>query len=106
MLIALDRAVPRSDASFADLVSAAVVNFAVWGERPTGYVDLEIARWLVGSLRSDAGPTPLAARIAFEIVREAETSHEILVAFALGCAHRRQAEDAMVPVEHDLRDAA
>ena len=65
MLIALDRAVPQSDVSYADLVSAAVVNFAVWGERPTGYVDVEIARWLVGSLRSDAGPTPLAARIAF-----------------------------------------
>ena len=59
MLIALDRAVPKSDASYADLVSAAVVNFAVWGERPTGYVDIEIARWLVGSLRSDAGPTPV-----------------------------------------------
>ena len=83
MLIALDRAVPVSDASYADAVSAAVVNFAVWGERPTGYVDAEIARWLVGSLRSDAGPTALAARIAMEVIREAETSHDILVAFAL-----------------------
>ncbi len=88
MLIALDRAVPASDAAFADTVSAAVVNFAVWGERPTGYVDAAIARWLVGSLRSDAGPTPLAARIAFEVVREAETSHEILVAFALFANNR------------------
>ena len=83
MLIALDRAVPVSDASYADAVSAAVVNFAVWGERPTGYVDAEIARWLVGSLRSDAGPTALAARIAMDVIREAETSHDILVAFAL-----------------------
>ncbi|KQO52143.1 MULTISPECIES: hypothetical protein [unclassified Methylobacterium] len=107
MLIALDRAVPQSDVSYADLVSAAVVNFAVWGERPTGYVDVEIARWLVGSLRSDAGPTPLAARIAFEIVREAETSHEILVAFAIGSAHRRlHVEEATSVSPVELLDAA
>ena len=105
MLIALDRAVPVSDAAFADAVCAAVVDFAVWGERPTGYVDVEIARWLVGSLRSDAGATPLAARIAFEVVREAESSHEILIAFALGAGHRRT-ETSGAAVDAGLAEAA
>lgn len=83
MLIALDRAVPRADAAFGDFLTASIVDFAVWGERPTGCIDPEIAHWLVGSLRNGIGPTPLAARIAREVVREAQASPETLIAFAL-----------------------
>lgn len=83
MLIALDRAVPEADAGFADVLIAAVVDFAVWGERPTGYVDREVAAWLAGSIGAGCGPTPTGARIAMEIVREAQASDELLMAFAL-----------------------
>lgn len=96
MLIALDRAVTRADAAFGDFLTASIVDFAVWGERPTGYVDPEIAHWLVGSLRNGIGPTPLAARIAREVVREAQASHETLIAFALAANSKRtDAEDVL-----------
>ena len=82
MLLALDRTV-ESDASFADFLVAAVVDFAVWGERPTGYVTRETAAWLAGSIAGRSGPTPTGSRIAIEIVREAQSSDEALIAFAL-----------------------
>ena len=82
LLIALERAVPASEA-FAEFLIASVVDFAVWGERPTGYVDREVAAWLTASLSGRTGPTPAAARIAMEIVREAQGSAEALMAFAL-----------------------
>ena len=82
MLIALERAVPGSQA-FGDFLVAAVVDFAVWGERPTGYVDREVAGWLAASLSGRDGPSPVGARIAMEIVREAQGSAEALMAFAL-----------------------
>ncbi|MCJ2044221.1 hypothetical protein MKK58_06705 [Methylobacterium sp. J-078] len=90
MLIALDR-VATSDAAFGDYLVTSVVDFAVWGERPTGYIDAEVARWLVGSLGNGSGPTALAARIAREVVREAQASDEALIAFALA-ANRHIAE--------------
>ena len=84
MLLGLDRAVRAADPSFADVLTAALVDFAVWGERPTGRIDAEIAHWLVGSLSVGGGPTPLGMRIAREVIREAESSHEMLLACALG----------------------
>jgi hypothetical protein len=91
MLIALDRCVTATDDAFADYLVASVVDFAVWGERPTGYIDADVARWLVASLRNGSGPTLVAARIAREVVREAQTSDEALIAFALA-ANRRGAD--------------
>jgi hypothetical protein len=91
MLIALDRVVTATDDAFGDWLVASVVDFAVWGERPTGYIDAEVARWLVASLRNGTGPTRLAARIAREVVREAEASDEALIAFALA-ANRHDAD--------------
>lgn len=88
MLIALDRVVAATDTAFGDYLVTAVVDFAVWGERPTGYIDAEIARWLVASLRNGSGPSRLAVRIAREVVREAQASDEALIAFALD-ANRR-----------------
>ncbi|AWN42219.1 hypothetical protein [Methylobacterium durans] len=91
LLIALDRAVPVSNPAFADFLVAAIVDFAVWGERPTGYINAETARWLAASIGNGRGPTATGARIAVEIVREAQASDETLIAFALA-ANRRVAE--------------
>lgn len=82
MLIALERAVP-ADGAFADALVALVVDFAVWGERPSGYVDRTVAAWLAASIAGLTGPTPAGARIAMEIVREAQGSAEALMVFAL-----------------------
>lgn len=83
MLIALDRAVPAADPAFADALVALVVDFTVWGERPSGYVDGSVAAWLAASLAGITGPTNAGARIAMEIVREAQGSAEALMVFAL-----------------------
>jgi hypothetical protein len=91
MLIALERAVPDSHPSFADLLVSLVVDFAVWGERPTGYIDREVASWLAASLTGRNGPTAIGARIALELVRAAESSDETLLAFALAANPRRNA---------------
>jgi hypothetical protein len=82
LLIALDRAVPAAD-GFADFLVAMVVDYVVWGERSTGYVDRETAAWLAASISGRNGPSPVGARIAQEIVREAQGSAEALTAFAL-----------------------
>lgn len=83
VLIALDRAVPQSSASFADYLVALTVDFAVWESRPTGLIDREKAHWLVTTLSAGDGATATARRIAFEIVREAERCDELLLAFAM-----------------------
>ena len=83
LLLALDRAVADKDAGFADLLLALVVDFAVWGERSTGYIDRDTAVWLAASIGGRSGPTATGGRIAVEIVREAQGSDEALVAFAI-----------------------
>lgn len=83
LLIALDRTVREADEGFAAFLIAAIVDFSVWGERPTGRIDREIAAWLAASLGAGTGPTPTGARIAMEVVREAQDSDEMLIAFAL-----------------------
>ncbi|WP_430913806.1 hypothetical protein [Methylobacterium sp. sgz302541] len=83
LLIALERSATDADGAFADFLVASVVNFAVWGERPTGYIDREVAEWLGASLAGRAGPTPVGARIAVEVVREAQSSDEAMIVFAL-----------------------
>lgn len=96
MLIALERAVPAIDPAFGNFLVATVVDFAVWGERPAGYVDSEVATWLRATLAGRTGPTPVGARIAMEIVREAEGSAEALMVFALEANRwtREHPEDA------------
>ncbi|WP_018262827.1 hypothetical protein [Methylobacterium sp. WSM2598] len=97
MLIALDRAVPGADADFADFLVGAVVDLAVWGERPTGYVDAETARWLCASLCCGTGPTATGARIAVEVVREAHSADPALVAFALSANRLRALAEEPAP---------
>ena len=90
VLIALDRAVSTAHPTWAAYLTGAVVEFAVWTSRPTGVVDADKARWLAASLGCGKGPTDTAAWIAFEVIREAERTDEILVAFAMRAAQARQ----------------
>jgi hypothetical protein len=106
-LVALDRAAVPADGSWAEFLVEAVVEFAVWTSRPTGYIDRETARWLVTTLSGRGGPTATAARVAFEIVREAETVDETLLAFAMrGAKHRGQGKDQGLTFETPERVAA
>jgi hypothetical protein len=82
VLVALDRAVAKSCAAFADYLVALTVDFAVWENRPTGVIDRDKAHWLATTLSAGEGPTATAQRIAFEIVREAEHCDELLLSFA------------------------
>ncbi len=94
MLFGLDRAMPDADEAFGEWLVASVVDFAVWGERPTGHIDADTAHWLAASLACGRGPTATGARIAVEVVREAETNDPVLIAFALKANQARAgAED-------------
>jgi len=93
VLIALDRAIGTAHPAWAAYLTGAVVDFVVWTSRPTGVVDADMARWLVASLGCGTGPTDTAARIAFEVVKEAERTDEILLAFVMRVAHGRQARE-------------
>jgi hypothetical protein len=61
-LIALERALPEAEEAFADYLVAAVVDFAVWGARPTGYVDNDTAAgWPRRSPAARVRPRPPSA---------------------------------------------
>jgi hypothetical protein len=80
-LLALDHALP-ADASWSDALVALMVDFVVWGSRPTGKVTADDASWLSAAL--DVGtPTETAMRIAYAVVEEAEQIDEALLAFIL-----------------------
>jgi hypothetical protein len=86
-LLALDRML-AADASWSRALTHLVVDFVVWGARPTGYVTADDARWLV-SVLDVGGSTPTAKAIAAAVVAEAQEVDETLVAFvagAEGCA--------------------
>lgn len=89
VLIALDRAIPEKHAAWTAFVIQAVVDFVVWTSRPTGYVDQEMATWLVASLTAGRGPSPVAEAIAFDVVREAERADAVLLAFVMRSAGGR-----------------
>jgi hypothetical protein len=79
LLIGLDRAIGDVHPTWAGYLVGAVVEFVVWGSRPTGCIDQETARWLVSWLKSD-GPTGTAQRIAREAIDEAHDVHGSLKA--------------------------
>ncbi len=85
LLIGLDGAVARADGAWTEWLVAAVTDFVVWGERPTGAVESEAGEWLTGCLAA-AGPTKAARRIARQIRREAHRVEEPM--------HSFEAEDA------------
>jgi hypothetical protein len=79
-LLALDRALD-ADPSWADALMHMIVDFVVWGSRPTGYVTADDARWLVAVLDAH-GPTATAVAIAAAVVAEAHEADEALRGFA------------------------
>jgi hypothetical protein len=80
ILIALDQALQRKDASWTGYLVSVIVDYAVWGSRPTGYIDPETAQWLVSWLSCEK-PTKATVRIANELVSEAQDIDAALLAF-------------------------
>lgn len=79
-LLALDRTVP-SDADWTAFLTPAIVDFAVWGLRPTGVINAEIANWLLTAF-SIGESTESARRILAGVAEEAQ---EIEPTFLLAC---------------------
>jgi hypothetical protein len=96
LLLALDRAARRADPRFADWLVAVLVDFVVWGARPTGYVDREIAGWLAPWLTRE--PTGTARRLAQEIAREAHGLDAVLLAGMVEAASRPASRDGALPL--------
>jgi hypothetical protein len=71
VLLQLARAVKPVDPAWADFVVASIVDFVVWGERPTGTINQDTANWLIAVL-SEGGSDNLTRRIAREIAKEAQ----------------------------------
>lgn len=92
ILIALDRAIGGKHVAWSAFALTAIVDFVVWQSRPTGMIDGEAARWLVGSLSAGRGPSSLADAIAFEVVREAERVDPALTKFAMRSSRGRFCE--------------
>ncbi len=79
-LLALDRTLD-TDPSWADFLTAVMVDFVVWGSRPTGRVAAAAAAWRVTAITSGE-PTGTAVRIARAIVAEAQEVDPELLLFA------------------------
>src|SRR4051794_31947368 len=69
LLLTLEQTVSRADRSFADWLVAMVVDFVVWGVRPTGTVDAETAAWLAPFLAGQRA-TKTMRRLARELAAE------------------------------------
>lgn len=84
LLIGLDRRVGKSDPGWGRFLVAMMVDFVVWGERPTGVVDEDTARWLAAVLAEYEGCGRKNARLmAREIVEEAQAfENDALLALA------------------------
>jgi hypothetical protein len=85
ILIGLDRGVAKADGAWGRWLVATLVDFVVWGERPTGIVDEDTARWLAAALEGSAGEagSKRARLIARAIVEEAQAfENDALVALA------------------------
>ena len=87
-LLALDRTL-EADPLWLDLLTPAVVNYAVWGSRPTGVVNAETANWLLTAL-TIGEPTPTALRILQEILSEAQEIDPTLLLHAWRTAMPRE----------------
>jgi hypothetical protein len=79
-LLALDR-IPDADATWAEFLTTVMVDYVVWGSRPTGRVPAEKAAWLVTTLTCGE-PTCNAVRLARAIVAEAQEVDPELLLFA------------------------
>jgi hypothetical protein len=108
LLIRLDGRVRRADEAWTDWLVASVVEFAVWGERPSGTVVGEAAVWLA-ALLSGSGPlTKAARRIVREVRLEADRVEEPLTSLAPegGCAPEGESSAFVAPPQEALGLAA
>lgn len=80
-LLALDRAID-ADESWGEALCTLMVDFVVWGTRPTGYVTGADALWFANALETGA-PTARALRIAYAVVEEAQQVDEALLSLIL-----------------------
>ena len=71
LLLTLDQTVSRADRAFADWLVAMMVDFVVWGLRPTGAVDAETAAWLTPFLVGQR-TTKTMRRLARKLEAEAD----------------------------------
>ena len=79
-LLALDWTLD-TDPSWAEFLTAVMVDYVVWGSRPTGRVPAETASWLVTAFTCGE-PTGNGVRIARAIVAEAQEVDPELLLFA------------------------
>ena len=84
LLLTLDQTVSRADCAFADWLVAMMVDFVVWGLRPTGTVDAESAAWLAPFLVGQR--TRTMRRLARELAAEADYGFTALPSPALNGA--------------------
>ena len=71
LLLGLDQSLAKRDPAWERFLVAAIVDFVVWAERPTGTVDEGTARWLQTLL--DGSTSSRTARlIAREVAQEAQ----------------------------------
>jgi hypothetical protein len=81
LLLGLDQSLAKRDPAWERFLVAAVVDFVVWAERPTGTVDEGTARWLQTLL--DGSTSSRTARlIAREVAQEAQLLEQEAAALA------------------------
>src|SRR4051795_5956143 len=85
LLLTLEQTVSRADRAFADWLVAMMVDFVVWGLRPTGSVDAQTAAWLTPFLASQRA-TKTMRRLARELAAEADNCGTALPSPALNGA--------------------
>ena len=87
-LLALDRTLDAHE-SWGPALTALVVDFVVWGQRPTGVVTNDDAMWLTTAL-DVGGPTETAMNIAYGILDETQRVDAAILDFIMrGRQHQR-----------------
>ncbi len=84
LLLTLAQTVGRADRAFGDWLVAVMVDFVVWGLRPTGAVDADTAVWLTPFLVGQR--TRTMRRLARELAAEADHAGTALLSPALNGA--------------------
>src|SRR5829696_4013011 len=94
LLLTLDQTVSRADRAFADWLVAMMVDFVVWGMRPTGTVDAQTAAWLTPFLVGQR-TTKTMRRLVRELAAEADHGGTALPSPALNgsCEDCASAQD-------------
>ena len=85
LLLTLAQTVGRADRAFGDWLVATMVDFVVWGTRPTGVIDGETAAWLTSFLVGQR-TTKTMRRLARELAAEADHGGTALPSPALNGA--------------------